>query len=725
MQNHIKDAESVIRAEKDHINTDRKDSGKSQPPDYTGLALSGGGIRSASFCLGIIQALVAGGTLKKMDYLSTASGGGYIGASLSWFLHRGLPDGTPAGTEPKNFPFGKAGCGARTPESTSKPNAILDYIRQHGRYLTPGNGLDFIAFAGYVLRTSIVSFLVYFSVFTLALLVVLSLRFLFTPTPVPDFSHGFGALLVIPNVFLLAAIIFCAFFVITGIFYSVVTRISLGSTTWRYTFRVYNQITLSLFLKLAFVSLIFGSLPVVYDYLLDFGLQTEVAGSSTVLGTLMGWYQHYKQQRSTQKEQEPKGSDTRSIIASALIIYGLLLGAFILATNIDQLSTPGFEYSLAALLGIVIFVGLLTNINYASAHRMYRDRLMEAFMPDMVCINDNQWGLAKDADKSLIEDMCQSPNRRPYHLINTNLVLANSPTSKYRGRGGDSFIISPLFCGSDATGWRKSVDFMKSGSRGMTLATAMAISGASLNPNAGNSGRGLSRNRWVSVLYTLLNFRLGYWAINPNSKGSRWISPNFINPGLTQSILGDGLNENSKTVELSDGGHFDNLALYELIRRKVKTVIACDGGADEKFTFDDLGNAIERVRVDFGAKIAFDDPDFDLRWVVPGSADDSSSEYKPAKRGFAIANITYSDKSKGVLIYIKSTLTAHLPTDLYSYKAANPSYPHQPTVDQFFDEVQFESYRELGYYLGWQMLEANANVKPNEDTSTATQPRWI
>jgi hypothetical protein len=268
---------------------------------------------------------------------------------------------------------------------------------------------------------------------------------------------------------------------------------------------------------------------------------------------------------------------------------------------------------------------------------------------------------------------------------------------------------------------------MKKGTRGMTLATAMAISGASLNPNAGNSGRGVTRNRWVSILYTLLNFRLGYWAINPDPEISSLLrkTPNFISPGLTQSILGNGLNEDTPAIELSDGGHFDNLALYELIRRKVKTIIVCDGGADPDFTFDDLGNAIERIRVDFGAKIIFDDPKFDLCWVVPGSSDESNNHYKPAKRGFAVATIRYSDGAEGKLIYIKSTLIPHISTDLCSYKAANPDYPHQATVDQFFDEVQFESYRELGYYLGWQMLEINANVKRGEDTSGVKDALWI
>jgi predicted acylesterase/phospholipase RssA len=56
-----------------------------------GLALSGGGIRSASFALGVIQALHKKGWLQRFDYLSTVSGGGYIGTCLSYLLHRTWP----------------------------------------------------------------------------------------------------------------------------------------------------------------------------------------------------------------------------------------------------------------------------------------------------------------------------------------------------------------------------------------------------------------------------------------------------------------------------------------------------------------------------------------------------------------------------------------------------------------------------------------------------------
>lgn len=721
-QEYTTTADVVIETEKEHIRKDYEapaPGGANQKQDFFGLALSGGGIRSASFCLGVMQSLVGGGVLKKIDYLSTASGGGYIGSTLTWFLNRGMPDGTPAGTDADNFPLGHARTGARN--QLQNPNAVLDFLRQHGCYLTPENNLDFISFIGYAARTILVSFLVYFAVMTFALAVLKIPDFLFEQ----PFPYTGNILALLPNWYFLGVFVLVGLFVATSIFYSLLTRAPLGGTSWRYSFRVYSQIFLGLLIKWSFVLLVLGSLPVVHDLLENAKVHIEAASGTTLLGTLMGWFQYYRQRKSV-KQDMPKGSNTTSVIAAGLIIYGLLLGAFILTEHIEALPEQSYRIAGGAVILAIFLLGVCVNINYASLHRMYRDRLMEAFMPDAESARNNRWGFSEEADKALIETMCQAPNRRPYHLINANLVLVNSETAKYRGRGGDNFILSPFYCGSDATGWRQSSVYMKKGGRGITLSSAMAISGAALNPNAANNGRGVTRNRWVSILYTLLNLRLGYWSMNPKFEAVRGFSPNFIVPGL-QNILFKGLREDNYVVELSDGGHFENLALYELIRRRLKVIIACDGGADGAFAFDDLGNAIEKARVDFGAKIVFDDPELDLRDVLPGSGNDPAivAKYQTAKRGFAIASIQYADGSKGKLIYIKATMTEGLSTDIYSYKSANKEFPHQPTVDQFFDEVQIEAYRELGYYLGWQMLETNSGVAKGEKVDPSKPGKWI
>src|SRR5690606_36770925 len=206
--------------------------------------------------------------------------------------------------------------------------------------------------------------------------------------------------------------------------------------------------------------------------------------------------------------------------------------------------------------------------------------------------------------------------RRPYHLINANVVLVDSSASDFRARGGDSFVLSPLYCGSRATGWVRSSSYMAGSGRGLTLSSAMAISGAAVNPNTGVAGRGLMRNRLVSMLLTALNLRLGYWATNPKKHKDR--IPNFISPGLVAGVLAEGLHENASMVELTDGGHFENLGLYELIRRQVKLIVVSDAGCDPDFDFGDLANAVERARVDFGVKIEFRG-EYPLSDLLPGS----------------------------------------------------------------------------------------------------------
>ena len=142
----------------------------------------------------------------------------------------------------------------------------------------------------------------------------------------------------------------------------------------------------------------------------------------------------------------------------------------------------------------------------------------------------------------------------------------------------------------------------------------------------------------------------------------------------------------------------------------VCTAILSDGGEDHKFNFDDLANAIEKARVDFGTKIKFMDEN-KVDPILPGSSGEGlfQKKYEISKRGYAFADIFYPGDSKnkptiGKLVYIKLAMIEGLATDVYSYKGVNPTFPHESTADQFFNEKQFEAYRELGYYVGWQMM---------------------
>jgi hypothetical protein len=157
-------------------------------------------------------------------------------------------------------------------------------------------------------------------------------------------------------------------------------------------------------------------------------------------------------------------------------------------------------------------------------------------------------------------------------------------------------------------------------------------------------------------------------------------------------------------VCLSDGGQFENLGIYELVRRRVKCIIACDAGADPGLKFEDLGNAIRKCESDFGARISIN---------VDPIRCDPVTKISPSHH--ALGSITYADGSTGELVYLKSSLTRKDPAEVLAYHAKHEEFPHQSTADQWFDESQFESYRNLGYSAAtaaWEDLKCQYQLYP-------------
>jgi hypothetical protein len=192
----------------------------------------------------------------------------------------------------------------------------------------------------------------------------------------------------------------------------------------------------------------------------------------------------------------------------------------------------------------------------------------------------------------------------------------------------------------------------------------------------------------VGFIMTLLNARLGAWLGNPGKAGDKtWKQrgPRSAIRSLLREAFGLTADE-SEYVYLSDGGHFENLALYEMVLRRCRTIVLVDSGCDPALTFEDLGNALRKIRVDFGIPIIFEG--------------DSLDAVKAKKKRCAVASIDYSavdrDSQPGRLVYLKPIITGDEPPDVTSYASANPSFPHQSTGDQWFDESQTESYRMLG-----------------------------
>jgi patatin-like phospholipase len=323
------------------------------------------------------------------------------------------------------------------------------------------------------------------------------------------------------------------------------------------------------------------------------------------------------------------------------------------------------------------FMARYVNINTFSLHGMYRDRLIRAYLgASNPTRHPNPFtGFDRDDDAPL----ARLRGTRPFHVVNVTLNLVQTTRLAWQQRKAASFTMTPLHCGSADLGYRDSSGY----GGGISVGTAVAISGAAASPNMGYHSSPL-----VGFIMTLFNARLGSWLGNPGKAGARaWkdAGPRSAIGSLVKEALGR-TSESSKYVYLSDGGHFENLGLYEMIRRRCRFIVVLDSGCDPQFTFEDLGNALRKIRIDFGVSI-----DLDAAQVRAVGA---------RERRYAVGTIAYSavdaNVADGVLLYIKPMLLGTEPPDVRSYAAGHPDFPHQSTSDQWFDESQTESYRRLG-----------------------------
>ena len=698
---------------------DRREVPERTPEDLTGIALSGGGIRSAIFALGVLQALAGRDLLRRFDYLSTVSGGGYIGASLTWLTSQAaleragevaakndgpsLPKkgfGLGPSSSDTPFPYGTDDPRTATePERSRAEGAMLRYLRQHGNYLTPGSGLTFTSIIVVVLRGLVLNLLVWVPIIAavMAILVVFS-----SPaSPLAPYA-AFRVMLMAAAGLLAACVVAFAVYSLTT--YGAHTAESASyrwSQRWagqRYSLRRHFENWMRWPLWVAAALLLLGSPPFIVGK-----LHGWVAGPAfSLIGVLSGLATFARTMQPRPKRAERSGwsipSGWIASIGAAFLLYGVLLLSFAIGRSAGlgwNEGAYGPVVALGAGLAVAVVTGIVVDLNLITVHRFYRDRLMEAFLPDVDKALANETAPAGQGDAAALKAMC-SPDHPvgPYHIINTNLVLIESDERTYRLRGGDSFMLSPLLCGSNATGWQATDRFMHGE---LTLPTAMAISGAAANPWTASGGVGVTRSLLVATLMALLNLRLGFWTPNPRDPScTESYRPNHFHPGLLE-VMGLSLQETSKVCLLSDGGHFENLGIYELIRRRVRFILLCDGTADPDYDFADLQIALARIWTDFAARIEFDGGT--LGPFLPSEKADYPAGALVSQSAYAVAKITYPDKSEGHLVYLTTALIKGLRLQLMGYKGLNWDFPDQSTGDQFFSETQFEAYRELGFVI--------------------------
>jgi hypothetical protein len=276
--------------------------------------------------------------------------------------------------------------------------------------------------------------------------------------------------------------------------------------------------------------------------------------------------------------------------------------------------------------------------------------------------------------------------------------LVSGDNLAWQQRKAESFTMTPLHAGSYRLGYRRAEAYGKNNrGQGISLGTALTISGAAASPNMGYYS-----SPTISFLLALFNVRLGWWLGNPGVAGSKTFDrsyPKFsVGPLLAETF---GLtNDKGSYVYLSDGGHFENLGLYEMVLRRCRFIIVSDGGQDPQFVFEDLGNAIRKIRIDLGIPIEFLQAPLPL---YPRKQEKELGATEKLGKCYAVGTIGYSAVDQGVrdgiLIYLKASFSGKESLDVFHYAQANPAFPHEPTSDLWFNEPQFEGYRRLGLHV--------------------------
>ena len=389
--------------------------------------------------------------------------------------------------------------------------------------------------------------------------------------------------------------------------------------------------------------------------------------------------------------------------------------------SIHSLANIDF-YNLGSLFWLALLGGLLlawrVDINDFSMHHFYKNRLVRCYLGASRKRRDRHpnpfTGFDGGDDHPLADFAERKDYCGPYPILNGALNLAGDTDLAWQERQAASFVFTPLYCGYDKSQIQREAedpDLLNpklaanaytptktfAYDRGIGVGTAMGISGAAANPNSG-----YHTSPAVAFLLTIFNARLGWWLGNPARYGKADNpGPKF---GLTYLIteLFGLASANKAYVNVSDGGHFENLGIYELVKRRCRYIIACDGEQDGEMKFEGLAGAIRKCRTDFGVEI-----DIDVEQL--GLKDGFSNAH------CVVGRIKYPEESAfACLLYFKASLTGNEDTDVLQYHSTHPAFPHQSTTDQWFDESQFESYRKLGVHIAESALSSLAKTLDDE-----------
>jgi hypothetical protein len=730
--------------------------------DRLGLALSGGGIRSATFNLGLLQSLARLGILRHVHYLATVSGGGYVGGFwTAWLARQGMKPGD------SHFPLGGDHRGGERAE--------VRHLREFSRFLLPRLGLRRTEFWAVVM--TILSGLLPSLVAALAMLVIawslwivivwaiasphpwgyVAFGVLFAAffliaeliwrrtnktlwawdktTSTDLVGYGFGALAgVVAVVSLWArreswmpdvmssdqrlpldtalfgpAVVLAASFVGMVTIRTLVARFARGSTGHSLSFLVGIERSLSRLVALTAIATVLAVAGWATGQLQNFAFEGTIGAAG--LAALFAWVRKWL----AEPVKETRGAKLRDIAlrwlkrATPRVLATLVLALLFLLVGIGlrwilqdgMVHWPRYGLALGTSLAVVLLTAWWFDPARVGLHEFYRSRISRCYLGA-----SNTEGFKNERDRvarnrhvserpgdDLTFGQLREAKVRPIHLVCTaaNDLSGDHLATLYRGAKSAVLSVNGVSIGNQTA----PLDYLR-------FSAALTASAAAFNSEMGRVSMTLGPA--VAFLMSTLNLRLGLWVPHPQNKyrSDYWFPGRFF----MAELLGMSRTDRNH-LHLSDGAHFENFGLYELVRRHCRYIIVSDCGEDQSVNFDDLANVLRRVREDFGVEIEVD--------VDPLRPDERGMSRQHAVVG-TIHYDGYNGVDKGSLLFFKPSLTGDEPPDVLQYRSRNTKFPHESTGDQFYDEAQWESYRRLGEHAGYVPLAfSESDVHENPD----------
>jgi hypothetical protein len=433
------------------------------------------------------------------------------------------------------------------------------------------------------------------------------------------------------------------------------------------------------------------------------------------------------------------------IVAIYVLMHWLAYPGRLTPANVATIGGASFNLLPMAVVVTILIVatGWSTGfINLSSLHNLYMSRLTRAYLGgsnvdrllEVAAVDQNRpitdSHARDDIDLSLYQ---QQRSAAPLHLINVTLNETQSHEESQiieRDRKGVPLVFAPegvfVNAGRDPRSIFSWSMLEAEGVERLSAGQLCAISGA-----AASTGMGAHTTLGMALTMSFANIRLGYWwrtddlmkePLQFRQSPVFWLYLFVTKLVRTYFYLFNEMTARysraNSRLYLSDGGHFDNSGVYELLRRGVPVILALDNGADPKYEFVDLENLVRKARLDLGLSVNVASRSevekllgkrFAAYFLNGVHEDWRTGARTPGGLGVALLLKVYDAgrrKSPGsnegitpshYIVWVKPRVPDAMPQDVDGYALAHPSFPHEPTSNQFFNEAQWESYRALGW----------------------------